>query len=379
MKNKKLVLTIIAVAVLSVSVIAGTYAYFTATVNDSTSDNITVTSGSLSLTLNDMDVTSLTSWAITPSDLSRTLYLRVTNNSPISVYAKLLFRGLTNTYSEYLVYTLEQVNQNKTSLNPTKVLRSHVRVPESASASNQEMANYISVPAGQTNYYKLTIEYLYSTTVNQSSDVGKKFYTGFGLEEGTKPAHIISKAGSNLTTEDKIAIGYENFWVISNTSGTIRALAEYNINVESNKNPSVPEGLQHSTVGGWLQSGTKYGTVAFASSTQHGTDYSSYEGSILQSYINAYATLLNDIYGTSITGDAITADEIKSLCNLTGGGACANTYPWVYTTSYWSGSAFSANNVWCVSSNGFFSFSSYANGSSFGVRPVIIISESAFS
>ena len=205
MKNKKLVLTIIAIAVLMVSVIAGTYAFFTATVNDSTSDNITVTSGSLSLTLNDMDVTSLTTWAITPSDLSRTLYLSITNNSPIEVYAKLLFRGLTNTYSEYLVYTLEQVNQNKTSLSPTKVLKSQVQVPASVSASNQEMT-FISIPAGQTYYYKLTIQYLYSSTENQSSDVGKKFYTGFGLEE-CRPVHIVSKAGSNLALGDKIAIG----------------------------------------------------------------------------------------------------------------------------------------------------------------------------
>ena len=372
MKNKKLVLTIIAIAVLMISVIAGTYAFFTATVNDSTSDNITVTSGSLSLTLNDMDVTSLTNWVITPSDLSRTLYLRVTNNSPIAVYAKLLFKGLTNTYSEYLVYTIEQVNSNKTSLNPTKVLKNQVRVPASASASNQEMANYISVPAGQTYYYKLTIEYLYSTTVNQSSDVGKKFYTGFGLEEGTKPAHIISKAGSNLALGDKIAIGDENFWVISNTSGTIRALAEYNINVGSNKNMSVPEGLQHSTIRGYLDSGTMYGTVAFSSSIK-----SSYSTSIVKGYIDDYAALLNSTYGTNVTGDAITADEIKSLCNLSGGGTCTNTNPWVYTTSYWSGSTDGSYTVWYVRSNGIFDNDVFVNEFTFGVRPVIIISESS--
>ena len=376
MKNKKLVLTIIAVAVLSISVIAGTYAYFTATVNDSTSDNITVTSGSLSLTLNDMDVTSLTSWAITPSDLSRTLYLRVTNNSPIAVYAKLLFRGLTNTYSEYLVYTLEQVNQNKTSLSPTKVLKNQVRVPASASASNAEMANYISVPAGQTYYYKLTIEYLYSTTVNQSSDVGKKFYTGFGLEESGKPTQIISKAGSNLATGDKIAIGDQNFWVISNTSGTVRALAEYNINVGSNKNTSVPEGLQHSTVRGWLQSGTKYGNVVFGSSDI-------YSISIVKGYIDNYVALLNNTYGTNITGDAITKAELESPlgCNRSSTTCSGSSYPWVYTTSYWTKSfeyMDDIENILTISSDGEFSTEVDMNRTLFGVRPVIIISESAF-
>ena len=373
MKNKKLVLTTIAIAILLLSAITVTYAFFTISVNDSSSDTVTVTSGSLSLTLNDMDVTSFTTWAITPSDLSRILYLRVTNNSPIEVYAKLLFRGLTNTYSEYLVYTLEQVNQNKTSLNPTKVLKNQVRVPASASASTQEMANYISIPAGQTYYYKLTIEYLYSTTVNQSSDVGKKFYTGFGLEEGIEPVRIISKAGSNLALGDKIAIGDENFWVISNTSGTVRALAEYSNNVGSNKNTSVTEGLQHSTVGGYLQSGTMYGNVAFSNSS------TSYSTSTVKGYIDDYASLLNSSYGTNVTGDAITQDELTNIFGCEDFDRCPRTVgstdtSWIYTTSYWSGSV-----EYVVFSNGYFSCEDYDDATRLGARPVIIISESAFS
>ena len=182
-----MVLTVIVVAVLLISVIAGTYAFFTATVNDSTSDTVTVTSGSLSLTLNDMDVTSLTTWNITPSDLSRTVYIRLTNNSPISVDARILFRGLTNTYSEYLVYTVEEVNSNKTSLSTPNILIDQKRVPASTSASNKTMVNRITLASNTTKYYKVTIQYLYSTTINQSSDVGKTFYTGFGLEENTSP------------------------------------------------------------------------------------------------------------------------------------------------------------------------------------------------
>ena len=373
MGRRKMVLTVIVGAVLLISVIAGTYAFFTATVNDSTSDNITVTSGSLSLTLNDMDVTSLTTWNITPSDLSRTLYLRVTNNSPISVYAKLLFKGLTNTYSEYLVYTLEQVNQNKTSLNPTKVLKNQVGVPASASASNQEMANYISVPAGQTYYYKLTIEYLYSTTVNQSNDVGKKFYTGFGLEESSKPTKIISKAGSNLALGDKIAIGDQNFWVISNTSGTIRALAEYNINVGSNKNTSVLDGLQHSTIRGDYSGGTKYGNVGFGTS-------SIYSISTVKSLIENYVALLNSTYGTNVTGDAITKAELESPlgCSSSSHTCSGSSYPWVMTTSYWTRSAGNGSLVWGVRLNGDFSDNnSFNNNNYLGVRPVIVISESS--
>ena len=383
MKNKKLVLTIIAIAVLMVSVIAGTYAFFTATVNDDTSDTVTVTSGSLSLTLNDMDMTSLTSWVITPSDLSRTVYLSVTNNSPIDVYAKLLFKGLTNTYSEYLAYSLEQVNSNKTSLSTVKWMKGQARVPASVSASDQELANYLNIPAGQTYYYKLTIEYLYSTTVNQSSDVGKKFYTGFGLEEGIEPVRIISKAGSNLATGDKIAIGYENFWVISNTSGTVRALAEYNLYVGSiydsngNKirdisNSEAGYGLQRSDAKGTTVGGAiRVGTVAF------GSKY--YSASLVKGFIDDYATLLNNIYETNVTGDAITKEELESPLECSGSSCSNSSYSWVYTTSYWTGTSASIPPfIYCVYSSGSFTTNTFASGLHHGVRPVITISESSF-
>ena len=374
MKNKKLVLTIIAVAVLMVSVFAGTYAFFTANSNPVNSSSTSVTTGSLTLILDDAANKGLTSGgAITPTNLSYTTYLSIRNDSPIDVYARILFRGLTNTYSEYLVYSLEQVNSSKASLSPAKVIKDKVRVPASASASNQELADSLSITAGQTQYYKVTIEYLYSATVDQSSDLNKTFYTGFTIEEGSEPSpiQILSQAGASLALGDKIAIGDQNFWVISNINGTVRALAEYNLNVGSNKNASVPEGLQHESVKGYVSSGTKYGNVAFSNS---GIAYS---GSLVEGYINSYVNTLNSTYGTNVTGDAITAYEIKSLCNLTGSGTCANTYPWVYTTSYWSGSVFSSFGVWRVYSDGDFGGSRYDYDDNFGVRPVIIISESS--
>ena len=183
MSKTKLALTIMGISILLISVITGTYAYFTASVNDDTSENASLTSGNLSLALNDMDVTSLTSWVITPSDLSRTIYLSVTNNSPIAVDAKLLFKGLTNTYSRFLVYTLEEVSSNKAELNPRNILIDKWRVPESTSASNKKMASINGIPANTTKYYKVIIEYIYSDTVNQTNDLNKRFYTGFALEE----------------------------------------------------------------------------------------------------------------------------------------------------------------------------------------------------
>ena len=199
---------------------------------------------------------------------------------------------------------------------------------------------------------------------------------------------ILSKAGTNLATGDKIAIGDENFWVISNTNGTIRALAEYNLylgNIYDSNFNKVGEisssatgyGLQNSSAKGYYDGDSQYvGTVAFGSSS------STYSGSDYEGYINSYISLLVSTYGlnaSDISGDAITKTELETLgCSSNSSTCSGSTYPWVYTTSYWSGSAYNYNYVRGVNSNGTYGIlSRYASGSD-GVRPVVILSESLF-
>ena len=51
---------------------------------------------------------------------------------------------------------------------------------------------------------------------------------------------------------------------------------------------------------------------------------------------------------------------------------------WVYATSYWSGSAYSSNRVWCVGSYADFFSNDYSVNHNRGCRPVITISRSLF-
>jgi len=183
---------------------------------------------------------------------------------------------------------------------------------------------------------------------------------------------VISQVGATLTTGDKIAIGDENFWVISNTSGTIRALAEYNINVGDNKNPSVAEGLQDESVRGYRSDGgTTYGIVAFSDSS------SSYSGSLLEGYINDYIDYLESEYGVSgISGDAITLSELETLGCSSNDESCSGAPSWVYTTSYWSGSDNGIEYVLGVYSNANFNDNYCGSVAYFGVRPIIEFDES---
>ena len=316
-----------------------------------------------------------------------TKYGNVAFSSSSSTYSGSAYEGYINSYISLLVSTY---GLNAGDISGDAITKTELETLGCNSSSNTCSGS--SYPWVYTTSYWSGSAYSSSLVWDVRSDgLFGRYSCGSDSPFGVRPVielnasefivepvyKVITQAGSSLTTGDKIAIGDENFWVISNTNGTIRALAEYNINVGSNKNPSVTEGLQDESVKGRLQSGTKYGNVAFDSS---GTTYA---GSALEGYINDYIDLIVSTYGlnaSDIRGDAITYTELETLeCDGSSDYTCSgSTYSWVYTTSYWSGSAYDSNYVWDVNSNGDFDANGYYNGYYFGVRPVVILSESLF-
>ena len=158
-------------------------------------------------------------------------------------------------------------------------------------------------------------------------------------------------------------------------AGYIRLLAEYNLNVGGNQykvnNVVVNDGIQDEHVFGYKNGYTTYGNIAF------GPSNSSYAASNVKTYVENYASILNTRYGINVTGSVMTKAEIMNLCGLSGSGTCANTYSWVYNTSYWSGSAGKADNVWFVYSDAIFSNYGCSNTDHLGARAVIQISASS--
>ena len=116
-------------------------------------------------------------------------------------------------------------------------------------------------------------------------------------------------------------------------------------------------------------------------STAFSNTNSTYAGSIVEGYVNNYKTILEEDYGVDVVeARLISYDELTDsetfACVMYD--YCSDKYPWIYSTSYWSGSARNTFNVWGVNSNGNFDFILYHYGYSRGVRPVIIISKSLF-
>ena len=206
-----------------------------------------------------------------------------------------------------------------------------------------------------------------------------------------KKKELVAKLVSGEIDEvgSEVCIGEECFYVIYSDETTVTMLAKYNLYVGGEYNSSwtaygnEATGKQDSTMLGYVSGQSiRNGTTAFSSPTLKGSNYSDYSGSIVEGYVNNYKTILEEDYGVDvvearlITKDELTSDEIG--CSDTNYTCKRSAYPWIYSTSYWSGSAFNASNVWIVFSNGDFYDIDYSNGRSFGVRPVIIISKSNF-
>ena len=125
------------------------------------------------------------------------------------------------------------------------------------------------------------------------------------------------------------------------------------------------------------------GVTAFASEEKHGEEYSSYEGSIVEGYVDSYASLLESKFDFDIEeARLITKEELTDSetfkCSEEENSCLESPYPWIYSTTYWSGSAYDTNYVWNVDSIGDFVDSNDNSDTEVGVRPVIVISKSVF-
>ena len=184
--------------------------------------------------------------------------------------------------------------------------------------------------------------------------------------------------------------GTECFYIFGTEGDNVKLLSMYNLYVGGVYNSRwtaygvEATGKQDSNMLGWVGSGRPYkGTTAFSSDTQKGTNYSDYSGSIVEGYVNNYKNILESEYRVDvvearlISYDELTSDEIG--CSDTDYTCTGSAYPWIYSTSYWSGSASNTDFVWVVYSNDDLNDIGYDDHFSFGVRPVIVISKDYFN
>ena len=246
---------------------------------------------------------------------------------------------LTENQKKYINYVIEYDNGEQIIPNQLVKIQEFVRVKVRV-----EYKKDISVEELPTETDNLSLGFKINYV--QSEDTGIEV-----LDNG-----IIKVATADGSLDDIgtiVTIGSEQFYTIGTEGENVKLLSMMNITLEDNP----------------IQSSS-------ASTTKFSNNGSDYVGSIVEGYVNSYKTEIEKLGVSVIEARLITDAELSDseTFNCIGVQFCSSKYPWVYSTSYWSGSAMDVLSVWYVNNVGDV-FADDIN-SLYGVRPVIIISKS---
>ena len=251
-------------------------------------------------------------------------------------------------------------------------------------AGNQEMTannGIYSKAVTENGKYTFTIKGIVDGEEKESKSLQ---VTVKEFESKIKPGTQISLTSTSGTTEEFYVLSYDE------STQKAKALAKYNLKVgniyNNNSNTAIATdsagyGLQNSEMKGWVSSGQPYnGVLAFSSSWYFkdtfanypvGKDGKSYvydSNSNLYQYVEAYKTKLGNT-------DKVSEVSLPSYEDINALWSNKSKYTWLYSTSYWTGSAdgASSSTLWSVDSDGYFTNDSCGLAHNYGVRPVITI------
>ena len=281
---------------------------------------------------------------------------------------------LTEEQAKFLKYEVSY--QNGEPITTKQILVNDTSMPIKVRIEYRKDLNNSDLPTGQVVLdLSLTLEYI------QSDGTGTSV-----------PNNGVIKPVANGSIEEigtVVTIGSEQFYTIGTEGDNVKLLSMYNLYVGGVYNSgwtaygAEATGKQDSTMLGYVSGqSVRRGITIFSSGDQKGTNYSDYSGSIVEEYVNNYKIILESDYGVDvvearlISYDELTDSETFACVEYR---KCSSKYPWIYSTSYWSGSASSNFNIWFVTSNGNFHYHLYDRKSELGVRPVIVISKSLIS
>ena len=341
----------------------------------------------------------------------------VSANAPqISGTSSVGFDIELNMPGEFYEFTVDVVNDGSIAA----MIDSVVKTPELTSEQAKYIKYEITYENGESISTKQTLKKGTSTPIKVRVEYRKDLVAGdlpstatelslkltlvYVQSDGTgseiiKDGHIYAKVinGDYDTVGSEVCIDTECFYVISSDDISVTMLAKYNLHVGNEVTtidldtgePTInvlvnPTGIQdEDAIGVIFDSDGNYtdfpwiGTTAFSSDSQKGTDYS---GSIVEGYVNNYASYLEGL-GTNLkTARLITKEELEGLGCIVSSESCSQAPSWVYSTSYWSGSAYntSIRDLWFVDSTGYYGKYLYSGDYELGVRPVITISKDYF-
>ena len=391
--NRKQKLLMIIALVVGIASLSIGFAAFSTTLNISSSASVTPNSDTFSVKFSTSS-DSLVEGAVVSSNNTMTTTSGVIDNS-----FNPTIKGISVTFTspgEYAEFTFYARNEgeytaylNNINFLGEKVCTAETGTTDSLVQSACSLIDMIFVYDNRT-YYSDTPITGHSLSPNSSKEYTLRFeYPDFAPsadgpfsisfpdialvystidDSSFVPEKVVKLVSGNLNDPGSIvSIGDEQFYVISNVSGVVAILSKMCITLDDNS-------IQSSNVG----------TINFSSKNYWSSSVSSYpayvynSNSYLYSYVEKYKKYLES-FGVALNDiRLITKEELEKLGCSSSDLSCSGAPEWVYSTSYWSGTANNANVVWYVNSNKLFGNLNYALGNGFGVRPVIEISLSEF-
>ena len=274
---------------------------------------------------------------------------------------------------KYLNY--EVTYQNGESITTKQTLSKGTTMPIKVRIEYRRDLSASDLPTGQVVLdLSLTLEYIQSDG------------TGTSVPNNGVGGSNVSANGDINAIGTVVTIGDQQFYTIGTEGDNVKLLSMYNLYVGNKYDDdngvvplASPTGKQSELARGYFDGYSATNPIIGA--TAFSNTNSTYAGSIVEGYVNNYKTILESDYGVDVVEarliyyDELTDSETFACPEYD---YCSDKYPWIYSTSYWSGSAINTVNVWSVISNGYFYYGYYGRDDCFGVRPVIIISKSNF-
>ena len=349
-----------------------------------------------------------------------------TSDVPIISGNSLTFSTTFNMPGDYYEFTVDVVNEGTIDA----MIESVTTTPELDASQKKYLKYEVSYANGESIDVKQTLTKKTSMPIKvrleyrndlvgsdlPSSSITLSFNVTFVYSQSDGTGSSVTNNGvsdtmtivsGNINTQgSEVCFGDQCFYVLSNDGSTVSLLSKYNLLVgnkyisdaEGQVPLENPTGIQDSKALAGVYDAASgmaifpwYGIIAFSSSAYwSSSNYPAYvydSNSNLFNHVENYKSYLQQ-RGLGIkVARLITYEELVDLgCYITsdnGWGlddtnSCFEAPSWVYSTSYWSGSAEDSEGIYSVNSDYFFSGISYDHSFINGIRPVIEVPISEF-